>query len=241
MQASYSMLTLKIREALDLALYSELPSVIYRDFSEQSHRDNFVSGNIWFSGPNQNRFLLEDEARRDIWEYRNCIGSHIFEYSLSFTTAVPSNNKPAIAIYDIDGFFAAVKADLENKKSDKAHSVTWLRISDLQQYQSLLPIIRVIKQYPRYDGETVGLYMQGLGGAPVIYEEKMKALGGSYDGIKVANNARHKNSNHAHENEWRMWLNTGDFLPPYGGGLQNLVQYLKLSSPSIKRYCEIIN
>jgi hypothetical protein len=237
-QALCSLLTLEIKESLDLLLVSELPPIIYRDFDQQSHRDNFVSGNIWFSGPNQNRFFLGDDNRRDEYEYRNRFGYHVYEYCLSFTTILPVNGKPAIAIHDVRGFITALKNDLEQTANQKPHSVTWLMLGELRRRIS----VGAIKKYPTQQSELVLLQACGIGCGCVTYEDKILSIQNGYNSIEIVNNARNKNARDNSQDEYRIWLNTGDFLPPYSGNaLHNLVKYLKLSAPSISQYCELIN
>lgn len=238
-QALYSMLALNFMDSLDNLVDHGVPPVIYRDFDAENHRDNFVKGNIWFSGPSQNRFFLHDEARRDEYEYRNKFGSHIFEYSLSFSTKVPTSNKPAIKICNVEGLIRDIINDLEKSKNDFVHTVSWVSIEELQRHIQSVPAISQINTYPTQDNEKVTLWACGIASAQVKYVPKMTYLGCQFNSPAVASNARKKSVDFIHEHEWRVSFNTGDFCYPYNG-IQHLVQYLKLSCPSITKYCELI-
>ncbi len=241
-QATNSPLILSCTKALDLLLESDLPPVIYRDFDEDSHRQNFVKGNIWFSGTNQNRFFLKDDSRRDKYEYRNGVGSHIFKSSLSFTIRPPELGKPIIIIRDVKGFLIAIKNDLERTANEKSHVVTWLPITELQHHKALVPVISKIEKYPVNGDEAVMLHISSIGCGHVSYEKKILKLTDDRSSIEIANNAYKKSIKFIHEEEWRIWLNMGDFLPPFSGNaLGHLVKYLKLQCPSIRKYCEVVN
>lgn len=236
-----SLLALEFTEpSLDMIVGHNLPLAIYKDFDEEDHRKSFLNGNIWFSGPNQNRYFLENVNRRDKFEYQNSIGTFLWEYSLSFSVKRPALGRPAIKVVDIAGFLQAMKNDIEKSKNKYHHNVSWLPLDNLKHYISLAQI-NIIKKYPTQDNECVILQVCGIGGDYVTYEDKILDLKGDYDGIRVANNARNKNMDYKDEKEWRIRFNTGDFLELYTGNmLHHLVQYLKLKCPSISKYCELI-
>lgn len=101
--------------------------IIYRYSQDEVVHKNFLEGNIWFAGINQNRFFHEPP---DYYEYKSINGTAILASSLSFTT----NPKDVenwqdlfwIKIANIAEFMKALKNDIENTKSTFCHEVSWL-------------------------------------------------------------------------------------------------------------------
>lgn len=231
-----SNLTFNFNKPLDICIEKpNQPLVIYRDFDNEQHRANFLKGNIWFSGPNQNRFFLRDKDRKDPQEYRNNFSSYIYEYSLSFTTEKPTTRKPIVQINNINGFINGIAHDLINEKY--THTVSWLSMDELHKHIPIVPAISQIHTYPSDD--NVCLWIQGISGRRVIYVNKIDKLPTPYNGMELAWNARNKSDKHAVDKEWRISLLSGDFSTP-NNGLQNLVEYLKLHCPSVSNHCAMI-
>lgn len=227
-------------DSLEIVLDKDLPQAIYRDFDEKSHRHNFVQGNIWFSGPSQNRFFLQNEFRRDEEEYRNKIASYIFEYPLSFSIQKPTTPKPMIKISNVEGFIQGIANDIIKMKDKFVHTVSWLPIETLRCSKQKVPSIALINKYPSKDDEEISLWTCGITAYQVKYEQKIESIPIPYNSYAATCNARNKNIAHAHEQEWRIALFTGDFIQSFHG-LLHLVQYLKVVCPSISKYCELID
>lgn len=224
-------------------LASSAPDAIYKYFSDKKDRENFLKGNIYFSGPNKNRFHASDHGSvGDKFEYRNKICDFIFEYSLSFSTEILDESKPNIKIVNIKSFMQEI-IDTIQTNEPLIHRVSWLSMASLLSQSSISPVIYTIEdQYPKEEGEIVLLHVISVGGRRLIYERKIVDQKHGVSSIEVVRNARNQNIEFEDEQEWRIHINTGDFLGKYSGhNLIGLVQYLKLFCPGINKYCEPID
>lgn len=238
---------------LDFTLDSETPDDIYRYFDTESDRASFLSGNIRFSGPSKLRFFMNppalpfDEERRgpdnnDPYEYRNDYSTALFKYSLSFSRIHLLPHKPNIVLRNIRGFLEEIISAIKNSSLD--HEVSWLPMTELRKNISIVPAISTIKSYPTKDGEEVQLYVTGLEGKILSYENKIiksESINSipSPGAIDLMKNALSQNAKFKRENEYRICLNSGDFIGKYTN-LLHLVEYLKIKCPNIHKYCEVV-
>ncbi len=207
------------------------PTVVYKYFSNIEDRDNFLRGNIWFAGPNQNRIFT------DSFEYRNRQGLFMFEYALSFSTEIIEPEKPNIKINDPKAF---VQTIIDSVKADQMHEISWLNKDQVDAYKDKIPSIAKSLECEIRKQDLFLLHVSSVGAHQVEYVDK-NDIGST--SMEVARNARDKNDEHIGQKKWRVHINTGDFLNEYSGFcLENLVKHLKLrcASPLIKKCCELI-
>jgi len=128
--------------------------------------------------------------------------------------------------------------DIKKTKGEPVHEVSWLNIKNLITYKDIIPSISYLQHYPPQN-KPVSLHVHSINGRQAQYVDKTKP---GVNSIEIAKNARSHNNDFQDEEEWRIHTNTGDFfVEDYNGiCLFNLVEYLKLSCPSIKNYCQLV-
>lgn len=216
---------------------SAVPKVIYKYFDTIKDRQNFLDGWIWFSGPNQNRFFV---SHPDPLEYRNNFSSFLYEYSLSCSRMVLDEDKPSIKIIEPQLFVKELINSIQNNKENFCNQVAWLSYNELLEKAYNLPVIKWIKKFPDKNKENIILHVNSVGIRHLKYVDKITDfnLKSSYESLEIAKNARDHNNDYEYEEEVRIHINSGDFLGVYNGNcLMNLVQYLKIYCPEIKKYC----
>ncbi len=219
---------------IDNTLEKNPPKVVYRYFDSEYTRTNFMKGYVWFCGPNKNRFFQSKHGGvNDPFEYRNSCSSHIFEYSLSCSKEIVDESRYNVEIHDLDGFINELVLSIKNCSG---HQVSWLNSCELNEYAKTIPVIKMIQGAPVKEEETVSIWICGVGGETCRYENinMIKRLGSP----ELARNARSINDDFKDENEFRIFLNTGDFN--VGRVLQHKVEYIKLYCPEIKQYCSYL-
>lgn len=214
----------------------EQPDRLYKYFTTKEARDNFLRGNIWFCGVNQNRFFAESYGGvNDPSEYRNHIASYIFEYPLSFSTEILDGNLYNIELQNISGFIEAI---IKSIKSGDGHRISWLDLNELKRKEHKIALINTLQYLPCQD-ENFNLYVASLGGRKVNYVDKQAPLAG--DSPMNTFIALSQAQDFESENEYRIHLNSGDFLGVHSGqGLHHLVQYIKINSHEAAKFCKKI-
>ncbi|MCX7124873.1 MAG: hypothetical protein NTU49_03795 [Gammaproteobacteria bacterium] len=137
---------LKLHHCKSIPVFLEQnhPNAIYRYFDREKDMDEFLDGNIRFSGPSTNRFcfnklddLANDELRlNDVFEYKNAIASFNGEYSLSFSKEIIKPYLYNIKITNISGFLFDIIESIRDVTLN--HSVSWHSIEKLALEQEML-------------------------------------------------------------------------------------------------------
>lgn len=214
-------------------LLYEPPSTLFRYFSSREARDNFLAGWIWFAGPNQNRFFAEEYGGiNDQYEYRTDFGTYIGEYALPFSDELLDPSKYNIEVFNVPGLIEHI---IESIKSGKGHKISWLNYAELQNYRRILPQVILAKN--TNTSLDAKLYITGVGGRKLTYETKKQVKGTSYNGIEVARKARNGNNVVEDEGEYRVYIQSGDFLSDHN---INGVKHLQIKCPNINSFCRII-
>lgn len=212
----------------------EQPDRLYKYFTTKEARDNFLRGNIWFCGVNQNRFFAESYGGvNDPLEYRNDIASYIFECSLSFSTEILDESLYNIELQNISGFIEAI---IKSIKSGDGHRISWLDLNELKRKDHKIALINTLQYMPCQD-ENFNLHVSSLGGRKVNYVDKQKLVAA----VSPINTyiALSQTQDFEPESEYRIHLNSGDFLGVHSGkGLYHLVQYIKINSLEAARFCQ---
>lgn len=214
-------------------LLCDPPSTLFRYFGSRQARDNFLDGWIWFAGPNQNRFFAEEYGGiNDQYEYRTDFGTYIGEYALSFSDELLDPSKYNIEVFNVLGLIEHV---IESIKLDLGHKISWLNSAKLQNYRRILPQVSLVNDINT--SLDAKLYITGVGGRKLTYENKKLVKGMPYNGLEVARKARNGNNVLEDEGEYRLYIQSGDFL---SGHNINGVKHLEIKCPKINSFCRII-
>lgn len=196
-------------------------------------RDNFLLGNIWFCGANQNRFFAESYGGiNDPSEYRNNIASYLFEYPLSFSTEILNENLYNVELKNISGFMEAL---INSIRFGHGHQISWLDLNELKRKNHGIARIKILQYMPSQD-EHFSLHIVSLGGRIINYVDKQQYFS---DKLSMNTNiALSLDQSLETECEYRIHLNSGDFLGKHSGkGLYHLIQYIKINSPEAAKFC----
>lgn len=223
-------------ENFKIAYNESYPDKIYKYFSEDRHRQNFLNGNIWFCGPSKNR-LGTQTTSCDKYEYRNIVSTILFEYSLSFSMEVLDNARPNIVIDDVKSFKSELGLAIS---SNRGHQVFWLDKKQIAEVQKENLVLYAYDNASELN-KTVSLNINSLGSRLVNYEDKINESHGNVSTQRNIQNAYAGNKEFKDEVEYRFHINTTDFCEPNGGrSLLYIVQYLKISCPILRKYCKPI-
>lgn len=209
---------------------SNPPKEIYRYFSTEEDRENFLQGDVWFAGPSTNRFTPNGG---DIFEYRTDSGVFVGEYALSFSTEIIGLSEFNICCFDIKSFINEIEASIKNLSFD--HAVSWHPINELTQYINVIPTIAEIKDYPTKDNEEIKFLCYRIGGEKIVYTEKQQK---NLDLREIPSVSYNKNKKFESEKEYRIYLG-GEFLQ--GQCLANLVKHLRIKCVDIRKYFRVVD
>lgn len=247
-----------LKVVLDPTLKLVLPQQerpIYRYFSSGKARDNFLNGNIYFAGVNQNRYetgegINVDNIVKDKNEYfysiKNTYGAEStaiiippFSLSFTFTYDKKKTEKFWILIEDMEGFINALKQDLLDKTDSFAHYVSWLEIEKLVRIREYkIGYVGHLPNEMPLSNEKFELGIFKIDCCELSYVNK-KAIENKL--TKLPGLAYNKSDNFLKEDEIRLSLNSFDFKERSGNGYRNLVKHLQLSCPSIRNFVKVYN
>ncbi len=221
-------------DTIQNTLTCKQPDRLYKYFTTKEARDNFLRGNIWFCGVNQNRFFAESYGGiNDPSEYRNHIASYIFEYPLSFSTEILDESLYNIELQNISGFIEAI---IKSIRSGDGHRISWLNLNELKRKKHKIALINTLEYLPCQE-ENFNLHVASLGVRKVNYVDKQKLFVG--DSPMNTYVALSQAQDFETECEYRIHLNSGDFLGVHTGkGLYHLIQYIKINSPEAAQFCQ---
>lgn len=136
---------------------------------------------------------------------------------------------------NISGFIEAI---IKSIKFGYGHQISWLDLNKLKRKDHKIPLINTLQYFPCQD-EEFNLHVVSLGGRKVNYVDKQKVVVG--DSSMNTFIALSQALDFETENEYRIHLNSGDFLGLHSGkGLYHLVQYIKINSLEAAKFCQKI-
>lgn len=245
-----SYLAFKGLQHSEVEIGSDVPPTIYRGFSEESHLENFLGGNIFFAGRNQNRFMNETPQNNDPNESNyHGVSKGIMYCSLSFTKSLSyfqKNYKFGVQIKDILGFIKYIMNTLREMGGKFSHKVSWL---DIEELQKMCKKANRSDQFPELQNlrpcqsKKLQTYLLEIRARQMEYiDDKNKASATHPESVRRANNKLNTLST---EEEYVIEVCHTDFLnennsniDPY---LHNLIKHFQIHLPEgVRNFCEII-
>ncbi len=237
--------------------------VAYKYLETREQCENFLKGNIWFTGIHRNRLLGNDTN-----EYRYFGHEKIFSPSLSLSLVPPTEvkgflkKKPfCVEIHDLDGFIDKIIEALRNPQFQ--HLVSWLNksviLKELEpktleekdskkkelleaQRKNMLHLKNLeeihIEKYNLLQLPVFSLCVRNIDYYDESTSTSVKPLS-----LEANNRAWNKREKYKDEQELRLELHTGSLMSNGKAelALNDLIEHIKLSCSDMSRFCKIIS